>query len=61
MEWLRELRHKKNMTMRQVADAVGVTEGYICMLEKDKKRPSVDLAKKLANIYKINWTKFFRD
>ena len=60
-EYLRELRYKKNITMRQVADSVGVAESTICCYETGKRQPSLITVKRLADFYKINWTKFFRD
>lgn len=59
MDWLKELRLNKNMTIRYVAEQVGVTESFISLLEHNKKRPSVALAKRLATLFDIDWTKFF--
>jgi transcriptional regulator with XRE-family HTH domain len=57
--YLRKLRHNKKITMRQVADMVGVAESTICCYETGKRTPSIETAKKLAEVYKVRWTKFF--
>lgn len=59
MDWMRDLRHKRKITMRQVAESIGVTESFISQVERGNKRPSIETAKKLADVYKVKWTKFF--
>ena len=38
-ETLRAQRRKLGLTQKQVADAVGVSDAYICSLESDKRSP----------------------
>lgn len=46
---LRRLREAKNLTLQQVADAVGCTKAYIWELEmKDGQRPSAERIQKIA-------------
>ena len=58
-EYLRELRCKKNITMRQVGNMVGVAESTICCYETGKRQPSLTTVKKIADLFKVKWTKFF--
>ena len=61
MAFLKEQRTKKNLTMRQVCDAVDISEGYYSMIESGERRPSVETAKKIAAVLGFDWTQFFPD
>ena len=58
---LRELRIKKNATMRQVADRAGISESMYCLIESGKRRPSPEVAKRIAAFLDFDWTKFYDD
>lgn len=48
------MREAKNMTLQQVADAVGCTRGYIWELEmKDGQRPSAERVYLLAKTFGV--------
>ena len=48
---LRRFREAKNLTLQQVADAVGCTKAYIWELEmKDGQRPSAERIQKIAQV-----------
>ena len=48
---LRRLREAKNLTLQQVADAVGCTKAYIWELEmKDGQRPSAERIQAIAKV-----------
>jgi len=40
---------------------IGVTEQFIFYLEKGKRRPSVEVAKKLGALLGFDWTEFFEE
>lgn len=61
MSSLKEKRLKKNLTMRQVAEKVGITEAMYSYIESGKRHPSVKKAKLLGKILNIEWTEFFED
>lgn len=46
---IRALRKKRGMTQRQLADAVGVEQGYISRLERGPSEPSPDVLRRLAD------------
>jgi putative transcriptional regulator len=50
---LREIRISKGLSSEHVANAVGVTENYITMIERGARRPSITLALKLEKFYGI--------
>ena len=55
---LKELRKQKNVSQQKVADACGVKRQTITMIETGKNRPSVNLAKRLAKFFDVEWTIF---
>lgn len=48
MKNLRKIRKAKGMTMKQLGDAVGVSESMIGMIETDNRNPGFELMLKLA-------------
>lgn len=59
MSWLRKLRTSDNLSLLEVSKSIGISVSYLSYLEKGKRKLSVPIAKKLAELYKIDWTKFF--
>lgn len=54
-EYWKSLRVEKGLTLRQVEDATGISNGYLSQLENDKiKRPSQYIASTLHNWYLYN-------
>ena len=58
-KWLIELR--KGHTQTQIAEAVGITQQMYSFIELGVRRPSVEVAKKIAAVMGFNWTRFFED
>lgn len=62
MNRLRELRIKKGLTIQQVADGIGVSNGTISRYEQGSREPKLDTWKKLADYfnvtpqYLVGWT-----
>ncbi len=59
--WLRTLRNAKSISMRQVSSEAGISESYYSLIESGERRPSPEVAKKLAVLLGFDWTKFFED
>lgn len=55
MYYLRTLR---GMTMQDVADACGVTRQAIYNIEHYRNKPGVELAKKLGDLFGVDWWRF---
>lgn len=51
-EWLKDARLQQRLTQKQMADAIGVTESYYCMIEGGdrQKKMDVSLAIKIGNV-----------
>ncbi|MCG5026768.1 helix-turn-helix transcriptional regulator [Anoxybacillus flavithermus] len=54
-------REAKQLTQEQVVSMSGanITRQYYSMIENGDRRPSVDVAKKIAPVLGISWTIFF--
>lgn len=50
---LRLMRTERNLSMKEVADVIGISENYMSNIERDKKTPSDLLIRKIANFYDI--------
>lgn len=57
---LRDLRRKRQMTVRALADSVGTTPGYISRLETRDEVPSAELLCRLATIFDVDPTGLLR-
>jgi len=51
--FLKELRKKSNLTIMQVEIKTGISNSYISLIERDKRKPSVEILHKLAKAYKV--------
>jgi len=51
--YLRELRLKNNFTTKQVEVKTGISNSYISLIERDKRKPSVEILHKLAKAYRV--------
>jgi len=59
--WLKDIRAKKELTQQEVANAANVDVTMISKIELGERRPSVEVAKKIASVLGFNWTRFFED
>lgn len=58
---LKEIRIEKGLTQEHLAKMCEVQRTTITMIEIGENKPSVELAKKLGNVLKFDWTLFFED
>jgi transcriptional regulator with XRE-family HTH domain len=53
---LRELRRRKRVTQRMLAEAIGVTPAYLSALEHGRRgRPTFELLQRIAGYFNIIW------
>jgi putative transcriptional regulator len=50
MEWLKNIRLQKNKTQKKIAEEIGITDAFYSMIENGNRRPSPQVAKRIANI-----------
>jgi predicted transcriptional regulator/transcriptional regulator with XRE-family HTH domain len=58
---LRQLRRDRGETQAQMAKALGVSTGYVNLLENNQRSLSVRLLATLADIYDVDWRDLVRD
>ncbi|ARU61279.1 hypothetical protein CBW65_09945 [Tumebacillus avium] len=56
--WLTEKRKNKGLSQSQLATLVEVDRSYITRIENGR-RPSVEIAQRIAVVLDFPWTKFF--
>ena len=56
---LRNIRKQRGMTMKKLGELTGLSESYISLLENMERRPSVDAAKRIAEVLEFPWFRFF--
>lgn len=42
-EWLLDARTERKMTMKDLAEKLGISESYYCMIEKGERQKKMDL------------------
>jgi len=52
-------REEKNMTQEEVADDLGIGRSHYSSIEGSKKKPSLDLAKKIADYFSVSMDELF--
>ena len=58
-DWLRNKRLEKQLTQAQLAEMVGADATMISKIEVGDRRPSVELAKKIAEVLRFDLTRFY--
>ena len=61
MDWLKKYRLQTGMTMKDVADVVGITQVSYWQIEHGICKPKVENAKKIGNLLKFDWRLFYPD
>jgi transcriptional regulator with XRE-family HTH domain len=61
-EKLRTLRTGRQMTLKELASALGLTaHGYISEIEAGKKKPTADFVLKVARYFKVTTDQLLKD
>ena len=58
-KWLIDIRNGR--TQAQIAKAAGITQQMYSFIELGERRPSVEVAKKIAAVLGFDWTLFYQD
>lgn len=58
-EWLKKARLDAGFTLQQLSDAVGVSWQSLSYYESGERRPSPDVAIKIGEVLKLDWTRFY--
>lgn len=57
--WLQKLREMRGLTQKEIADVSKVSQQHYSLIETGERRPSPELAKKIADVLGFEWTKFY--
>ncbi|MBQ7887321.1 MAG: helix-turn-helix transcriptional regulator [Clostridia bacterium] len=57
--WLKNERSNRGVTQKYISDKAGIAQPYYHQIENGERRPSVEVAKKIATVLGIDWTRFF--
>ncbi len=60
-EKLRTLRTQQGLTLRQLAEILSTSSGYIADLENGRRQPSLALARKVAVFFEVSVDQLARD
>lgn len=58
---MKELRLGIGMTMKQVANSANISESMYCLIENGNRRPSPEVAQRIGDVLKFDWTRFYRE
>jgi len=59
-ERLREFRNNRNLTLKQVSEASGLSVSFLSLVERDKVSISVDNLERLARFYQVRLVHLFQ-
>lgn len=54
MERLKELRLKKKLSQKELAEELGITQEAVSFLETGKRNPSYELLKKISKYFDVS-------
>ena len=61
-EKLRKLRRQHDLTMKELADALGFTShGSVSDLESGRNKPSVEIALKISELFNVSLDQLLKD
>lgn len=60
-DWLVDMRKSKGLSQTDIALRINTAQQYYSYIENGKRRPSYEVAKKIASILNFDWTLFFED
>ncbi|MDW7614284.1 helix-turn-helix transcriptional regulator [Peribacillus simplex] len=59
-QWLLKKRIDAKLTQEEIASRVNIKRPYYTQIESGTRRPSVKVAKEIAEIIGFDWTLFFK-
>lgn len=55
------LRKSSGKSQAEIAEAIGISRAAYSNIENGKRRPSVEVAKRIAAALGFEWTRFYED
>ena len=50
---IKKLREKHGFSQQSLAESIGISQGYLSLVEKDLREPGFDLIKKISDVLKV--------
>lgn len=58
-DWVINQRRSRNFTQEELANRTGLTRQMISAIERGERRPSPEVAQRIAAVLGFDWTLFF--
>lgn len=58
---IKTARKQARKSQSDISKEIGITQAAFSLIETGRRRPSVDLAKRLGAVLGVDWTLFFED
>lgn len=58
---VRALRKKKGLRQTDLAHAANISQPQVAKIESGAQKPSVKVAKRIAEVLNFDWTEFFKE
>lgn len=58
---VKTLREKQGLSQEELASKIGLTRSAVAMIENGSNKLTVDNAKKIGDIFRVDWKEFFID
>ncbi len=56
---LRQMREKAKLSLLEASKSLNIAYDYLCMIENNRRKPSILLMDKMAKLYKVSPQKIF--
>ena len=50
---IREVRFKKGITQKELSIKANISQAYLSLIEKNKKKPSMEVLDKICNVFEV--------
>lgn len=58
---VKTLREKQGLSQEELASKIGLTRSAVAMIENGSNKLTVDNAKKIGEVLRVDWKEFFID
>lgn len=60
-EWLKDLRHDKDLKTREIAEIFGISFQHYNDIENGRRNPSIELSMEMAEFFEVPLEKFLKE
>jgi len=60
-KWLRAIRENNGLSQKEVAGSTDITVQHYNYIENGERRPSPEIARKIAAVLGFEWTRFYEE